>query len=111
MLIVNDPPSFRRPVSQICTQAQFDSPAYHFWCRKIRETPRIHRKQWEFCYILQALAMAGVLAPSCRGVGYGVGQEPLPAVFADYGCEVLATDLDFAAASASGWTSEPESEW
>ncbi|HEX7391215.1 MAG TPA: hypothetical protein VF286_13985 [Acidiphilium sp.] len=103
MPTVNSPPSFHRPVSQICTQAQFDAPAYHFWCRKIRETPRVHRKQWEFCYILQALASTGALAPSSRGVGYGVGQEPLPAVFAACGCEVLATDLDFTAADASGW--------
>lgn len=108
MKIINSPPSFRRPVSQACTQAQFDSPAYEFWCKKIKETPRLDRKQWEFCYILQALATSGVLAPFHSGVGYGVGQEPLPAVFASYGCAVLATDLDFEAADAAGWTSTKE---
>jgi hypothetical protein len=105
MLQLDDIVSFDRPVSQICTEAQFNSPAYDFWCRKIRETPRVHRKQWEFCYILQALARAGALAPGSAGVGYGVGQEPLPAVFATYGCTVLATDLDLIAANASGWIS------
>jgi Methyltransferase domain len=102
--VIDSPPSFQHPVSQICTQGQFEGPAYAFWCRKIRETPRPHRKQWEFCYILHALASLGALAPANRGFGYGVGQEPLPAVMASYGCEVLATDLDPASAQTAGWS-------
>ncbi len=108
MPIISLPPSLHRPVSQVCTQAQFEEPAYGFWCRKIREVPRLHRKQWEFCYILQALATTGALAPGNRGVGYGVGQEPLPAVLASYGCEVLATDLDVRTAETMGWTATQE---
>ena len=42
--------------------------------------PRKHRKQWEFCYILQALCRAGVMRVSARGLGFGVGREPLVAV-------------------------------
>jgi len=102
--ILDTPPSLANPVSQLCTQAQFDDPAYAFWCEKIGERPRFHRKQWEYCYILQALATNGVLAPESRGIGYGVGKEPLPAVMASYGCHVLATDQDAEAASTTGWT-------
>jgi hypothetical protein len=104
MPIINLPPSFHRPVSQVCTQGQFQGPAYAYWCQKIHEVPRFHRKQWEFCYILQALASTSALTPANRGIGYGVGQEPLPAVMASYGCEVLATDLDVEAAETSGWS-------
>jgi SAM-dependent methyltransferase len=101
--LINAPPSFVRPVSQVCTQAQFQSPEYRQWCRRIGEEPRLHRKQWEFCYILQALDVAGMLAPGRRGVGYGVGEEPLPSLMAAIGCEILATDLDVESASRKGW--------
>ncbi len=51
------------------------------------------RKIWEFCYVAQALAERGMLRPGCRGLGFAVGQEPLPAMFASLGCEIVATDM------------------
>jgi SAM-dependent methyltransferase len=96
-------PGLERPVSQVCTQAQCESEIYARWCREIREAPRLHRKQWEFCYILQVLELAGMLAPGRRGLGFGVGREPLPAVMAARGCRVVATDLATEAPGALGW--------
>lgn len=96
-------PTLRDPRSQGCTQAQMDEPAYHYWCAAIGEVPRYHRKQWEFCYILQALARTGKLAPDMRGLGFGVGEEPLAALMAQRGVRVLATDLDHDAAAVLGW--------
>ncbi|MFC7396703.1 methyltransferase type 11 [Chelatococcus sp. GCM10030263] len=100
-----DLPTMERPISQLCTQAQFESPVYDFWCDRIREPPRRHRKQWEFVYILHALSMRGMLNPSRSGLGFGVGQEPLPAVMALYGAEVCATDLPIEEARNAGWVS------
>mgnify|MGYP002385713256 CR=1 FL=1 len=40
-----------------------------------------------------------------RGLGFAVGTEPLPAVMASYGCEVVATDLDYATGRSLGWES------
>jgi cyclopropane fatty-acyl-phospholipid synthase-like methyltransferase len=80
-----------------------DEQAYAYWCAAIGEVPRYHRKQWEFCYILQALARSGKLAPEMRGLGFGVGGEPLAALMAQRGVAVLATDLDQTAAQALGW--------
>ena len=97
------PPSLEAPVSQGCTQVQFDTDIYRAWCAEIREAPRYHRKQWEFCYILQVLAKAGKLAPGQRGLGFGVGVEPLTAVFAARSCEVVATDLGTEEARRLGW--------
>ena len=94
-------PSLDRPISQACTYSQFISPIYTMWCEQMRDKPFLHRKQWEFVYILQALDHHGMLRPGRRGLGYGVGIEPLPAVMAARGCEVLATDLD--PAKAVGW--------
>lgn len=96
-------PSLSRPVSQACTAVQFDEPAYAGWCAAIGEPPRLHRKQWEFCYILQALETRGMLGPGRRGLGFGVGHEPLVAAMAARGCEITATDLPADAARAAFW--------
>lgn len=96
-------PKLVHPVSQACTQSQFDEEAYAFWCDQIREAPRRHRKQWEFCFILQALARFGMLSPGRTGLGFGVGTEPLVSVFAAHGAKVTATDMAPEEASRIGW--------
>jgi len=53
---------------------------------------RPHRKAWEWCSILQALAERDMLQTGRQGLGFAVGREPLPSVLAAYGVEVLATD-------------------
>ena len=73
--------------------------------RELRETPRLHRKQWEFVYIMQVLSHMGMLTPGRRGLGFGVGNEPLPAAMAARGCEIVATDCDYEQAKAAGWVS------
>lgn len=78
-------------------------PTYAYWCERIHEVPRFHRKQWEFCYILQALAHYGAMRPGARGLGFGVGEEPLPAVLAAHGVAVVATDLEPIRARELGW--------
>lgn len=89
--------------SQICRQADFALDAYRYWCARLGETPRLHRKQWEFFYICQALHERGLLRAGARGLGFGVGQEPLPAAFAARGAEILATDQTADAAQQGGW--------
>ena len=96
-------PTLTHPMSQACTQAQMAEPAYAYWCARMHEQPKHHRKQWEFCFILQALARQGALAPGLRGLGFGVGEEPLPAVFAAHGIAIVATDLETAQAHEKGW--------
>lgn len=96
-------PQLARPVSQACTRSQLDEETYAYWCGQIGENRRVHRKQWEFCYIAQVLATAGKLAPGQRGLGFGVGEEPLAALFAARGAYVLATDLAPEAAAGTGW--------
>ena len=78
-------------------------PLYRDWCSALHEVPMLHRKQWEFVYILQVLERAGCLAPGRRGLGFGCGREPLVAAMAMRGCEVVATDLDLGSAAGQGW--------
>ncbi|MFB0610765.1 SAM-dependent methyltransferase [Aurantiacibacter poecillastricola] len=96
-------PTLWAPVSQACTQGQMEEPHYSYWCGQIRETPRMHRKQWEFCYILQVLSVHGMLCEGRSALGFGVGMEPLAALFADRGVSVLATDLEPEEAMGKGW--------
>jgi hypothetical protein len=68
----------------------------------------LHRKMWEWLFICQALFERGRLEEGRRGLGFGVGREPLVALFAGLGCEVVATDLDPEQARAAGWTDTGE---
>lgn len=78
-----------------CSQAQLASPEFQKWCEVIGESKmHMHRKPWEWCYIAQALHERKKLMPGQKGIGFAVGQEPLAALFAKYGCDILATDLD-----------------
>lgn len=104
--VIKGAPTLAEPVSQMCTMSQFSEFAYDFWCAEIKEMPRTHRKQWEFCYILQALSRAGMLSPGRTGLGFGVGEEPLMAVMARYGAKVLGSDLDPELAHVAGWTND-----
>jgi SAM-dependent methyltransferase len=104
-IIENDynEPKMTNVVSQLVTQSQLESEAFKRWCYEIKETPRYHRKQWEYAYVLQGLYENDLLRPGTLGLGFGVGKEPLPAVMAKYGCKVIATDMDIASAKKAGW--------
>jgi hypothetical protein len=86
-------PNFTRLVSQPCTYAQITCLRYQVLARELDEEPLVHRKQWEWCFIVQALIDSGAVRPGARGLGFGVGREPIVGTLADRGCRVTATDL------------------
>jgi len=81
-----------------CTAKELSSPWVRRWANLLGETWRPHRKLWEFAIICEAMESEGLLQPGCRAVGFGVGMEPLVALFASRGVEVTATD-----AARGGW--------
>lgn len=90
-----EPPEFGRLRSQTPSAAQFEHPAFREWEPLLRfehRAERCHRKTWEWAYILQAARQHGVLRAGLRAVGFGVGNEPVPAVLASHGITVVATD-------------------
>lgn len=89
--------------SCLCTAEMLSSEAFRYWIAQLREDWRYHRKVWEFGFICQALFERGLLTPHKRGLGFAVGREPLPALFAAYGCCVVATDLAANDPRAQGW--------
>ncbi|MBI5856153.1 MAG: SAM-dependent methyltransferase [Sphingobacteriales bacterium] len=79
--------------SELCKAKDFYQDWYKRWCNELGEKPNFHRKQWEYVYVLQALRERGCLQKGKRGLGFAVGTEPLPSVFAKYECDILATDI------------------
>ena len=87
---------WKRPdhtISSLCTFDQLDSLRFRHWSAAIQEPWRAHRKLWELAYICQTLEERGMLQPGRRGLGFAVGAEKLPALFAARGCKITATDL------------------
>jgi hypothetical protein len=87
--------------SQLCSAESLRSPALRAWADRLRplwaadgdqREVMLHRKMWEWLIIAEALRERGMLAAGRRGLGFGVGLEPLVALFAADGCEVVATD-------------------
>ncbi len=89
--------------SSICHQCHFLLDQYRFWAQAMKQRPRFARKDWEWFYIAQCLFERGFLNPGKRGIGFGVGREPLPSLFASFGVEVVATDQSIEAAEKAGW--------
>jgi len=92
------------PNSVVCRQESFLTPYFHYWTARLGEGLRYHRKLWEFVFICQALWERGAIKPGARGLGFGVGIEPLSAFFASQDCSIIATDMAATAATEMGWT-------
>ena len=94
------PSEFGSGHSFTVSAAHFDHPEFLRWeallsARQEPATPPLpfkHRKMWEFAYILSIVEGSGLYRPGMRGIGFGVGSEPLAAVFARGGVDVVATD-------------------
>ena len=53
----------------------------------------MHRKLWEWAFISQVSYERDLLKTGSRGLGFAVGQEPLPTLFVGYSCEIVTTDM------------------
>ena len=106
------PPRFDALECQSASARQCDEPAFREWAELIQnwgEDPggrQYNRKLWEWAYIAEAVRAAGLMEPGRRAIGFGVGSEPMPAVFARHGVQVLATDQGWATGQAWAPTNE-----
>jgi 2-polyprenyl-3-methyl-5-hydroxy-6-metoxy-1,4-benzoquinol methylase len=96
------------PNSCLCRQDSFETPYFSYWTEKLGYELHYHRKIWEFVYICQALSERGLLKAGAKGLGFGVGEETLPAYFASLGCRITGTDMTSEAAVTAGWTESNE---
>jgi len=86
-----------------CLARDFYHHKFAEFCDLFGMPAQLHRKLWEFAFIWHHLHTEGAIQPGARGVGFGVGRERFPSLFAKHGCKVLATDAPPDASSA-GWT-------
>jgi Methyltransferase domain len=89
------PAPFASLSSQAVDAAHFDDPAFLDWFPLVSDGGmHYHRKPWEYAFVLERARQAGLLEPGRRAAGFGVGTEPIPAVLASHGLNVLATDQE-----------------
>ena len=93
-----------RRKSELCKAKDWQSDWLRRWISELNEPFRFHRKQWEFAYIIQALWERGCIDRAKKGLVFAVGSEPLPSLFAKYGCDIVATDIFPEVGIAKGWT-------
>ncbi len=86
-----------------CSTADMLHPRYAEICALLYSPLVLHRKMWEWAFVIHHLQQAGVLSEGHRGICFGVGQEPLPAFFAGLGAWVMATDAPPDIGTAGGW--------
>lgn len=91
-----------------CSAADFFHAQYAPTCAMIGHAPALHRKLWEWAFIIHKLRASGVVRPGARGIVFGVGQERLPALFASLGAAIVATDAPPAIGIGTGWQSSNE---
>jgi len=63
----------------------------------------LHRKLWEFVFVIHHLLDSGMVGPGKRGLCFGVGQELTPSVFAVHGARITATDAPLDIGIGAGW--------
>ncbi|MDP8932664.1 MAG: class I SAM-dependent methyltransferase, partial [Cyanobacteriota bacterium] len=89
------PPVISRVTSKLCVNRDFQTDYYEHWIDKLQAPTTIHRKYWEWVVLSQAVNERGLLKAGKKGMGFAVGNEPLPSAFASLGCEIVATDQNY----------------
>lgn len=95
--------NFGKRRSELCKAMDFKADWFKRWCGELDEHPNFHRKQWEFVYVMESLWERNCIQENKRGLVFAVGTEPLPAMFAKYGVNILATDIMPEKGIEKGW--------
>jgi hypothetical protein len=94
---------FGKRRSELCKAKDYHAGWFRHWCDQLGEEPSFHRKQWEFVFVMQALWERSCIREGKRGLVFAVGTEPLPAMFASFGCSIVATDIFPDQGMEMGW--------
>lgn len=90
--------------------SDFQTDWYKRWAKELYQDTKhlenyaLHaNKFWQNAAMVQALWERQAIQEGAKGLGFGVGQERLPALFAKYGVHITATDQDFTTQKAGHW--------
>lgn len=98
--------------------AQCEDERYVNWWRLLLHVPETlspgdegapmfyNRKLWEWAFIVQSIEQLDLMRPGKAAVGFGCGNEAIPAMLASRGVDVLATDQTIS--SGSQWAASGE---
>jgi hypothetical protein len=86
-----------------CSTVDMLHPQYRELCALLGSAPVLHRKMWEWVFVMHHLFEAGAVENDKRGICFGVGGESLPALFAGRGASIMATDAPPQIGEANGW--------
>jgi hypothetical protein len=78
--------------SSLCRAEDMLCETYQLLCSKLGLPIVYHRKHWEWVFICHKLMQYKRLQPHMKGLGFGVGIEPLPSYLASLGCQLMLTD-------------------
>jgi len=83
-----------KELNKLCDAADwFDPEMQRVIIEELHETPRFHRKQWEFAAIFRALQQHGLLDGESLGLSMGGGKELLLYAIARHVKQLVVTDL------------------
>ena len=83
-----------KSLSKICDAADwFDTEFHSIVINELKESPRFHRKQWEFAMIFLALKKLGFLNENMTGLSLGGGNERVLYSIAQHVNKLIVTDL------------------
>jgi hypothetical protein len=102
-LNISTPSAMSFMVHSTVSAADFYHPEFRSLCSQLGLEPMLHRKYWEWAYVLHHAVRLGVVGKGRRVLGFAVGQEPLPSAFAAMGTQVVATDAPPELGESKGW--------
>ncbi|MCW9065560.1 MAG: class I SAM-dependent methyltransferase [Ignavibacteriaceae bacterium] len=83
-----------KSLSKICDAADWFNTEFHsIILNELKESPRFHRKQWEFAMIFLALRKLGCLNENMTGLSLGGGNERVLYSIAQHVKKLIVTDL------------------
>lgn len=89
--------------NKITTQRDYLDPVFIKLATEFDGKVILHRKQWEIISCYQTMLENNMLRPGRTGLGFSIGKERLPSLFAGYGCNILATDAPTTVKSSEQW--------
>jgi len=86
-----------------CGSSPFYHPRFAEIATLLDHPVMLHRKLWEWVFVIHNAIETKSVGPGKRALGFGVGTEKVPAVFAEMGTTVVATDAPNEIGVEAGW--------
>lgn len=90
--------------TKLCTAADLESSWAAYWIRQLCIPAVYHRKNWELCFVMQALYESLTGFEGKHGLGFACGIEKIPSCLASLNAIITATDAPPGVAGVECWS-------